>query len=210
LTPIVAGYRTAASILKWHDRCCVSSKPGQIGPNLQSSKETKMKIAMCITIATAALPTASSAQQSNRHEYEDIAALDDQVASFITRSAQGKGSSIVPIDRRLKLARCPQTPVIDPPALGAVAVRCLALGWRIRVGLVEQTQTFSAVSDNAIAVRRGDAVELIIGGDGFDVSASGVALDDGAVGKSIRVKMPTGKNPLTAMVRGAGAVEILN
>ncbi len=169
-----------------------------------------MKIASRIIVAAAALSTPLSAQQTVQREYEDIAALDEQVAAFIGKSGPANAGGIIATDRRLKLARCPQLPVIDPPSLGAVAVRCLPLGWRIRVGLTPLSYRSADETDAAISVRRGDAVELMIGGDGFDISATAVALDDGAVGKSIRVKTPTGKNPFTAVVRGAGAVQIIN
>ena len=160
-----------------------------------------MKSILLITIAAMTLPSPLAAQA-----FEDIAALDAQVASSI--GTEGTGS-IIPIDRRLKLARCPQLPLIDPPALGAIAVRCAPLGWRIRVGLVQYTSSTIAPTAPETLVHRGDAVELIVGGDGFDVSATAIALEDGALNKAIRVKTLTSKNPMIAVVKGAGAVQIL-
>jgi flagellar basal body P-ring formation protein FlgA len=158
-----------------------------------------MKPTQLIIMAVLAFPSSLHAQS-----FEDITALDEQIAASLGAEAD---SSAAPIDRRLKLTRCPQLPVIDPPTLGAIAVRCLPLGWRIRVALTQLKQ--SAADDTAlITVRRGDAVELTISGDSFDVSASAIALDDGATGKSIRVKTLTSRNPVTAVVKGAGAVQI--
>ncbi len=160
-----------------------------------------MKPTLLITIAAFALPTSLAAQA-----FEDIAALDEQIAASL---GAGADSMPTPIDSRLKLARCPQIPVIDPPALGAVAIRCLPLGWRIRVNLKQTKQR--AAQDNAhITVRRGDAVELIISGESYDVSANAIAMDDGTIGKAIRVKTLTSKNPVLAIVKGTGSVQIFD
>jgi flagellar basal body P-ring formation protein FlgA len=158
-----------------------------------------MKPTQLIIMAVLAFPSSLHAQS-----FEDITALDEQIAASLGAEAD---SSAAPIDRRLKLTRCPQLPVIDLPTLGAIAVRCLPLGWRIRVAL---TQLKQSTADDAalITVRRGDAVELTISGNSFDVSASAIALDDGATGESIRVKTLTSRNPVTAVVKGAGAVQI--
>jgi flagellar basal body P-ring formation protein FlgA len=166
-----------------------------------------MKPAQLIIMAVLAFPSSLHAQS-----FEDITALDEQIAASLGAAS---GGSAMPIDRRLKLARCPQVPVIDPPVLGAIAIRCLPLGWRIRVAITPLKH--DATQDNAsiaasiaapIVVQKGDAVELTISGDSFDVSASAIALDDGATGKSIRVKTLTSRNPVTAVVKGAGAVQI--
>ena len=42
-------------------------------------------------------------------------------------------------------------------------------------------------------IKRGGTVKVTLGGSGFDIDASGVALDDGAVGDTVRVKTPEGK-----------------
>ena len=127
------------------------------------------------------LPIVLLASPLHAQQFEDVAALDVQVAA-VAEAAQ-------PIDRRLKLARCPENVAIDPPALGAVALRCKSLGWRIRVPLVRVTK---AESPSDIIIRRGDAVEVISSGNGFEVSTSGTAMEDGSLGKGIRVKSSTG------------------
>jgi flagellar basal body P-ring formation protein FlgA len=129
--------------------------------------------------------------------FEDITALDAQVAA-ITKAA-------APIDRRLKLARCPEGVMIDPPALDAVALRCKSLGWRIRVALlqVEKAETVPSV-----IIRRGDAVELISSGSGFEVSTQGTAVEDGRLGKGIRVKSLTAAGIIVGTVTAEGKVII--
>jgi flagellar basal body P-ring formation protein FlgA len=143
------------------------------------------------------LPITFLAAPLSAQQFEDVAALDVQVAA-VAEAAQ-------PIDRRLKLARCPESVAIDPPALGAVALRCKSLGWRIRVPLVRVTKA-EAASD--IIIRRGDAVELISSGDGFEVSTRGTAIEDGSVGKAIRVKSSTAASITLGTVTAAGTVQM--
>jgi flagellar basal body P-ring formation protein FlgA len=145
-----------------------------------------------LLLPIALLTTPLSAQQ-----FEDIPALYVQVAA-VAEAAQ-------PIDRRLKLAQCPESVVIDPPALGAVALRCKSLGWRIRVPLVQSTKGESPLE---IIIRRGDAVELISGGDGFEVSTRGTAMEDGRVGKGIRVKSSTAAAVTLGTVTAACTVQM--
>lgn len=143
------------------------------------------------------LPLALFAAPLYAQAFEDVAALDAQVAA-VAESARA-------IDPRVRLARCPEAVTVDPPALGAVAVRCVPLGWRIRVPLVEVTK---AETPAEIIIRRGDAVELISSGDGFEVSARGTAIEDGRIGKTIRVKSPTGPSAITGIATASGAVQI--
>jgi flagellar basal body P-ring formation protein FlgA len=143
------------------------------------------------------LPIALIAAPLSAQQFEDVAALDAQVAT-VAEAAQ-------PIDRRLKLARCPENVAIDPPALGSVALRCKSLGWRIRVPLVRVTKAETA-SD--IIIRRGDAVELISSGDGFEVSTRGTAIEDGSIGKAIRVKSSTAASITLGTVTAAGTVQM--
>lgn len=127
-------------------------------------------------------------------QFEDLAALD-QIA------AEAAGGATRPIDRRIRLARCAEPVIADPPALGAVALRCASRGWRLRVVVVAAARTENVV-------RRGDAVELAAGSDGFSVTTQAIALDDGGIGQPVRVKTSTGAAPVSARVTGAGAVSI--
>lgn len=111
--------------------------------------------------------------------FEDVRALDAQVAAV--------AGDALPIDPRLKLARCPEAVVIDPPVLGAIAVRCPALGWRIRV----TRRVTEAPAAKAITIRRGDPVDLVSHGEGFEVSTRAIAMEDAAIGQPVRVKSLT-------------------
>jgi hypothetical protein len=57
--------------------------------------------------------------------FEDLQALDSRISAIAPQAEQ--------VDKRLKLAQCPDTPIVAPPVGGAVIVRCPALGWRLRV-----------------------------------------------------------------------------
>jgi flagella basal body P-ring formation protein FlgA len=133
--------------------------------------------------------------------YQDLDALDARIASTL-----GDSGTPVPIDRRIRLAQCPEEPEISPPSAGALAVRCPALGWKIRVAVSSAEQPAAVAAE--ILVRRGDLVELVVRGAGFSASAPGTALDEGVAGKTVRVKIPTSPTPVSAVVVGAGMVAV--
>lgn len=146
------------------------------------------------------MPAALSAQV-----VEDLDLLDRRIAVALGGTAADAGLLAQPVDRRLRLASCPQAATIEPPVLGAVTVRCAPLGWRMRVPLVGG---MAMAQQGELLVRRGDAVDLTVSGGGFAIATTGTALEDGRMGAPVRVKSPTGSTVLTARVRGPGSVEI--
>lgn len=125
-------------------------------------------------------------------QFEQLEALDQNIARY---------ADAEPIDKRLKLAQCPQFPIIAPPVDGVVIVRCPALGWRIRVPV----RTLSGADNNArIVIRKGDRIECVTEGMGFAVSAQMIALDDAGIGQSLRVKSLTSQTPMTAVAKARG------
>jgi flagella basal body P-ring formation protein FlgA len=133
--------------------------------------------------------------------YQNLDALDARIASTV----QGAGTP-VPIDRRIRLAQCPEQPEVSPLTGGSVAVRCPTLGWKLRVAVSSAAEPSGIPAE--ILVRRGDLVELVFKGAGFSASAPGTALDEGAAGKTVRVKIPTSPMPVSAIVVHAGLVAI--
>lgn len=150
----------------------------------------------------AMLAAASIGGSAADGRFQDLDALDSQISAAVAA-----GGRPVPIDRRIKLANCPQTPEISNVAGGAVAVRCPALGWRIRVS-VDPAAVPSAASLSEIVVRRGDSIELVVEGRGYSASALGTSLDEGGAGSRIRVKIPTSAVPVPATVVRAGVASI--
>jgi flagella basal body P-ring formation protein FlgA len=140
--------------------------------------------------------------------FQDHDEIDTAVLAATGAKVGETGGAAGPVDRRLKLVNCPVVLQTDPPAMGAIAIRCPPLGWRIRVPLVanQAPQRDSAVAE--ILVRRGENVELKASGPGFEISSSAIAMEDGALGKAIRVKSLTSSTPIVATVAGPTLVRI--
>ena len=134
--------------------------------------------------------------------FEDFDQLEASIARVLAGS--GGGQQAMAIDRRIRLARCPEAPTIELATAATIVARCASLGWRLRVPLA------SASTDRgmgAIAIHRGDAVSISVSGDGFAVTSAATALDDGQRGLTVRVKQPTGA-VVSARVLGSGQVAI--
>jgi flagellar basal body P-ring formation protein FlgA len=127
--------------------------------------------------------------------FEDLEILDERILAFSDRAEQ--------IDKRLKLAQCPDEPIIAPPVGNALVVRCPALGWRLRVPIKAPTR---AAAPAEIVVHKGELVECVSGGPGFSVSTPMVALDNAGIGEPVRVKSQTSPIPITATVKARGLV----
>lgn len=155
-----------------------------------------------LAILAALLPAPVLAQAQG---VQDIAALEARLLTALDARIGEPGGPAAPIDRRLKLARCPNPVEIDPPALGAVALRCPAVGWRIRVPLVRVGAVAAAVKA-APMVRRGDPVEIVAGSASFSVSAQAIAQEDGAAGQRIRVRTDPKSPAIFAEVVDMGLV----
>jgi flagella basal body P-ring formation protein FlgA len=127
--------------------------------------------------------------------FEDLELLDDLILSVAPYAEA--------TDKRLKLAECPDDPIITPAVGGSVIVRCPALGWRLHVP-VKTPETPAETGD--IIIRKGDLVECVSGGPGFAVSTMMVALGDAAAGQPVRVKSPTSPVAVTATAKARGIV----
>ena len=143
--------------------------------------------------------------------FTDLAAIDVEVARFTGAGAGQPGGAALPIDRRLRLARC-----TAPLALSwrgvtqdTVVVQCPG-GWRLFVGLGGGAQTPAS----APVIAKGDALTIMVRGDGYSVSQGGEALEAGATGAWIRVragdKAPGERSEaLRARVVRPGLVELI-
>ncbi len=156
--------------------------------------------------ALLALPAVAHAQG-----FQDLNALETQVTAALGAGIGEPGGPARPIDRRLKLSPCPAPVVIEPPALGAVALACKAIGWRIRVPLTPAPMAAAAVQQAAAVkaepiIRRGDQVELTADGGGFSVSTVAVAEQDGAPGDHIRVRPAAKPGTVIGVVAEDGRV----
>lgn len=163
------------------------------------------------------LGTPASAQQG----FESLDKLDSLVAITVGANIGEPGGPVAPIDRRLRLKPCGQTPKVEGPVFSAAILSCADAGWRIRVPL-RLTPAQSAAAPVAASgaprvaaalapstekvVKKGDPVELIAGSDLFSVSRMMIADQDGAVGDLISVRLDPKSPPVSARVEKAGRV----
>lgn len=167
----------------------------------------------------AALVLSSLAAPVIAQNFENLDRLDSLVAASVGANRGEPGGPVAPIDRRLRLASCPQLPVVEPVKMSAATVSCASLGWRIRVPLAIGGQAAAprrAIDHNApllapshaIVVKKGDPVQLIAGNDSFTISRTMIADEDGAIGAMIRVRQDSRATPVTARVESSGVVRI--
>ena len=149
-----------------------------------------------------------TATQAQTAAFENLDRLEARVVAALDADIGTPGGPVAPIDRRLKLARCPLPATIDPPALGAVAIRCEAIGWRIRVPLQHVATAAAAPVKAAPVVRKGDPVQLSVDSGSFSVTTEAVAQEDGAPGDRIRVKSDPKAPVMIAEVVDAGQVRL--
>lgn len=166
-------------------------------------KEYIVRKAIAAGAVLVALAGTPAAAQPPR--FEDVNGLEALVVARLGAGIGQPGGPAAPIDRRLKLAACPDTPIIEGPAMGAAVVRCEAIGWRIRVPLRAGATTAGA-SRTAPLVRKGDPVQLVAGGASFVVSTLMFADEDGAKGDMVRVRADRKSAPIIARVVDAGVV----
>ena len=164
-------------------------------------------MAMTLMASGAAIAAVPVMAQS----FENVGRLESGLIAELGAGIGEPGGPAAPIDRRLKLASCPDPLTYDPPNLGAVAVRCPALGWRIRVPLM-RVATASAsqmqAAQSEIVIRKGDPVELVAGGKFFSVTSQAIAEQDGRVGGRIRVRGGAKNAPMMVEVVREGVVRI--
>ncbi len=156
--------------------------------------------------ALAAGIPAVSAQQATE-DWQTIDMLTTMVASAMGRTA-------TPIDRRIKLARCPEQASVVAIDAQTLAVRCQSLGWRLRVAMSGPAQTgfaptaYSRPAASAPVIRRGDNVRVTIETESFAINYSAIATQDGRVGETIALRGNDAKNMLSATVTGPGRASL--
>ncbi len=121
------------------------------------------------------------------------------------RATEAAGTGTRPVDRRLKLAACPDVLIADTLAMGAVTVRCAPLGWRVRV-LVEGNA--ATVANTPVVIKRGDPVSVNFVAPGFSVTTSGIAESEARVGERVRVRVEQNANPVMGEAMDAGSVRV--
>lgn len=152
---------------------------------------------------------------------QDLGAIDVLVAATMGAEIGEPGGARAPVDRRLKLKACPVALEVTGPDLGAAAVRCPSLGWRIRVPLDLAAERALAAAERAPqragsaqqgqeAVKRGEPILLTVERPMFSLSRVMIADKDGRVGEVISVRdEPKGK-PIFVRIVEPGRATILS
>lgn len=151
------------------------------------------------------------AQSPDRGGFTDPRAIDRVVADFTGTTIGEVGGARVPADRRLRLARCSQPLVASwhGRSKSTVRVECPAAdGWRIFIA----TRPVPHAAEPTRVVKRGDPVTVQVRGRGFSVQQSGEALENGAVGDWIGIRI-NGRNarrsePVRARIERPGLAVI--
>lgn len=154
------------------------------------------------------LPLCDPQAQAQASGLTDPAAIDRAVYEFTGAAIGQPGGARTAADRRLQLAACtaPLTVAWHSPARNAVQVECAGpSSWRIFVGV---NAPAAAAKPAADAIKRGDALTIMVRGRGFSVQQQGEAMESGAVGDWIFVRTARKTEPLRARIERPGMAVI--
>lgn len=166
----------------------------------------------------------AAAAPAGAQDFQSTQALDAIVAQFAGKPMGEQGGAIAPIDRRLKLAAC-IAPQLEWRGENhdAVVVRCMAPAWKIFVPVVAvprpraappapmpaTTLVRPAVPVKAEPViKRGDAVTVEAGAEGFSISRQGIAMNDAPPGGRIGIKVDDRQPPVQAIAIEPGRARL--
>ena len=151
------------------------------------------------------------AAAQTRGDTTEPAAIDRAVAEFTGAAIGSPGGARGPSDPRLRLAGCggPLAVSWHTAARTAVQVECPGpTAWRVFVATAPAQGQGSATRAAAPAVKRGDAITLVVRGRGFSVQQPGEALQAGAVGEWIEVRPSRKAESLRARIERPGLAVI--
>ena len=140
----------------------------------------------------------------------DPAAIDRAVEAFTGAAIGTPGGARSPADPRLQLAACGGALGVSwhTPARSAVQVECPGpASWRIFVA-INPAAGAAGTARAAPAVKRGDALTVLVRGRGFSVQQPGEALQAGAIGDWIEVRTARKAESLRARIDRPGLAVI--
>lgn len=156
------------------------------------------------------LPMCDPAGEAQTAAVTDPATIDRAVAEFTGAAIGAPGGARMASDLRLRLAPCggPLAVSWHTPARTAVQVECPGpTSWRIFVAIAP-TQAQNAPRAAAPAVKRGDALTVVVRGRGFSVQQPGEAVEAGAIGDWIFVRTSRKGEALRARIERPGLAAI--
>lgn len=169
-------------------------------------------LALPILLTLCDLPAEAQTQPAAARGVTDPAAIDRAVADFTGAAIGAPGGARVASDRRLQLAACggPLAVSWHTAARTAVQVECPGPStWRIFIAISPAAGTGAAAPAAAApAVKRGDAITIMVRGRGFSVQQPGEALQAGGVGDWIDVRTARKAQPLRARIERPGLAVI--
>lgn len=166
---------------------------------------------MTLKFHLAALPLALTAAPAAAAAFASPAAIDAAVTAFLGAEIGTPGGAARPVDRRLKLAACPEVLDIDwyGRAGTTLQVRCVSQGWRI---FVATSGTGSGSAQTGLGgetiVQKGETVSLVYEGAGFTLTRQGEALEPGARDQWIKIKPIGDAKPVRGKVIRPGSVRM--
>jgi len=189
-------------------------RPAIAAPCRSFHQEKKMLLALALIAAAPA----------GAQDFQSTAVLDTVVAQFTGKPVGEQGGAIAPIDTRLKLTRC-AAPQLEWRSEGhdAVVVRCMAPAWKIFVPVaavprprpaVQAPMPANVVVRPPVAVKaepvikRGDAVTVEAGADGFAISRQGIATNDAPAGGRIGIKVDDKQPPIQGIAIEPGRARL--
>lgn len=146
--------------------------------------------------------------------FQSTAQLDEAVVQFTGASIGMDGGAQMPVDPRLKLAKCamPQFNWLSERQ-DAVVISCMAPAWKVYVPVRRLARIVPERAAPAVAaaaakpepvIRRGDPIMIEAGAEGFSITRDGVAMSDAPVGGRLMVKVDPAKPPIQAIAMESG------
>lgn len=156
------------------------------------------------------LPLCDPSAQAQTRASTDPGAIDRAVAAFTGAAIGTPGGARMASDPRLQLAPCggPLAVSWHSPARTAVAVDCPGpTAWRVFVAITPAPGA-SPARAVAPAIKRGEAIMIVVRGRGFSVQQPGEAMEAGAVGDWIEVRTSRKAQSLKARIERPGLAVI--
>lgn len=165
-----------------------------------------------------------AAAPAGAQDFQSTVALDAIVAQFTGKAIGAQGGATAPVDRRLRLTPC-AAPQLDwrSESHDAVVVRCMAPQWKIFVPVVAVPKPKAVPAAGAApavalrptptvkaepVIRRGDAVTIEAGAEGFSISRQGIAMGDAPAGGRLPVKVDERQPPLQTIAIEPGRARL--
>ncbi|MBI1402530.1 MAG: hypothetical protein GC147_04895 [Porphyrobacter sp.] len=155
------------------------------------------------------LPLCDAPSRAQSQGVTEPAAIDRAVEAFTGAAPGTPGGARSPADPRLRLAACagPLAVAWHGTTRRSVSVECPGpQAWRIFVAV--DGAAGAAEAPAAPAIKRGDALTVMVRGRGFSVQQAAEAMENGAVGEWIFVRTARKAEPLRARIERPGLAVI--